>query len=270
MFRAGLLLLSAFGASADRKIPNKHQGHLGTAHDATDATSLTLWDNASWIDPCWGEPDPEQQLSGEVLASICARLHQNASFLVFGLGRDSTLWFKNAGPGKIVFLENHEDWLKFQEKEVVDATRMVKYTSDAMKYKQELHDESSLDTFYESLPDDIKEARWDMILVDSPMGMETNSLPDWMNRLGASVLLPLHPTPGTPGRVQSVYAAKRLAGKGALVYVDDFHRTVEHESAKVLLESHFRMLKVFSSGHRDNNGIMGDTAMFAHESQLMR
>merc|ERR1719437_67676 len=128
-----LLLLSACGALAARPVV-WHRENV-----AVDAKTLPQWSDVSWKEPCWGTPDPQQQLNGEVLESICARLHQNASFLVFGLGRDSPLWYKNA-MNKINFLENHEDWLSFQEEDIQKATRILKYTSDATKYKEELHD----------------------------------------------------------------------------------------------------------------------------------
>merc|ERR1740123_2498313 len=106
-----------------------------------------------------------------------------------------------------------------------------------------------------------------MILVDSPMGMETNNLPRMLNMLGARHVAKMHPIEGTPGRTQSVYAARRLAQRHTIVYVDDVHRMVEHTSVQVLLQagSSYQTLKVFSSGHRDENGIPGQTSMLIHQ-----
>merc|ERR1719512_107629 len=150
------------------------------AADLSGATSLQRWGDATWSQDCWGEPDAEQQLRGEVLKSICARLHENASLLVFGLGRDSKLWYENAVNKKnTFFLENHEDWLKFQNEDVVKATRLVKYTSEATKYKEELQDEEKLAELFESLPAEIKRP-FDLILVDSPIGVEWSWMPSFV------------------------------------------------------------------------------------------
>jgi len=257
MFVARLLSLSACGALAAR--PEVHEALL-QKQASLDPKTLERWGDASWKEPCWGTPDPEQQLNGEVLQSICARLHQNASFLVFGLGRDSKLWYKNAVSKNIVFLENHEDWLQFQDEDVAAATRIVQYTSDATAYKQDLHDETKLAALFESLPADIKDTPWDMILVDSPMGMETPvSTPKALKLLG--VKQKMQPIKGTPGRTQSIYAARRLAQERTIVFVDDVHRMVEHESVNALLQHPYQTLKVFSSGHKDENGIPGKTSM---------
>jgi len=241
-----LMLLSACGALAARPTTWFRES------SAVDAKTLPQWGDVSWKEPCWGTPDPLQQLNGEVLESICARLHQNASFLVFGLGRDSALWYKNAIGKKIMFLENHEDWLQFQDEDVTAVTRIVNYTSDASAYVQELQDQNKLAELFESLPSEVKDTHWDMILVDSPMGMER------MNEPGV-------PEAGTPGRTQSVYAARRLAQKHTLIFVDDYHRKVEQEAVRVLLHPNSRTLKVFSSGHTDNNHIVGATNLLIHD-----
>jgi len=253
--------------SAERA--GKAQDALRVAGLGSAAASMPRWGDATWKEPCWGEPDPEQQLNGDVLQSICARLHQNASLLVFGLGRDSKLWYQNAiNKDNIFFLENHPDWLQFQDDDVRKVTRIVEYTSDAAKYETELQDQTKLAALHESLPAEIKRP-FDMILVDSPMGMEVNSLP-WLantlgDLLGAKTLLQMHPAPHTPGRTQSIFAAKQLSHEHTLVYVDDFHRAVEQVATEVLLQPNFETLKVFSSGHRDNNGVRGKTAMLLHK-----
>merc|ERR1719336_2829603 len=126
MLQAGLLLLLACSVSAARKVKQRQQVSVGVEQGILDAKSSPQWDDAAWKEPCWGAPDPDQELGGDVLKSICARLHRNASFLVFGLGRDSALWYKNAISKKIMFLENHEDWVQFRDKDVAAATRIVK------------------------------------------------------------------------------------------------------------------------------------------------
>jgi len=198
--------------------------------------------DASQLDlsPCIGQPDPEQQLNGDVLKVICERIQQSgANFLVFGLGRDSDFWYKNVN-GKVLFLENHPDWLEFQTPRVREATRLVSYSTDIKDYKMVLQDPARLGEFFERLPSDVLNTRWDVILVDSPMGME------WHGK----------PTPGQPGRMQSVGAALKLAHPGTAVFVDDWQRQVERYSTDALLSPHTQQRVVFDNGHG------GKTAMF--------
>jgi len=188
------------------------------------------------LSPCIGQPDPEQQLNGEVLKVICQKIQQSgANFLVFGLGRDSDFWYKNVN-GKVLFLENHPDWLDFQTAGVRDATRLVSYSTVIEEYKSVLQDKVKLDEFLSQLPGEVLDTHWDVILVDSPMGMD-----------GA---------PGQPGRMQSVNAALKLAKSGSVVFVDDWQRKVERHSTDTLLAPHSTSRSVFNNGHK------GLTAMF--------
>jgi len=192
--------------------------------------------------PCKGTPDPEQQLSGKVLQAICKKIQKSgAKFLVFGLGRDSSFWYENADQQNVMFLENHREWLHFQSESVQAATRFVDYTTDMNDYKNVLQDEGKLAEFFDSLPSEVRNTKWDAILVDAPMGMV-----DGFGR----------PQPGVPGRMQSVSAALRLAHEDAVIFVDDYQRTVEQESAEVLLKPHAWDHVVYDNGHS------GKTAMF--------
>jgi len=181
------------------------------------------------LSPCIGTTDPEQQLNGDILKAICGKIRQeNANFLVFGLGRDSAFWYKNA-KGKARFLENHRDWLGFQSEDVQAATHLVSYSTLMDDFETVLQDQAKLDEFHATLPDDIRSTHWDAILVDSPMGME-----------GA---------PGVPGRMQSVNAALKLAKSGTAVFVDDWQRKVERASADTLLAAHSTHRNVYDNGH---------------------
>lgn len=263
MCAARLLLLVACGTLANR--PDVHTAKMFAAQRILDPTSLPQWQDATWKEQCWGMPGHEQDVSGEVLQSICARLHHNASFLVFGFGPDSGLWLQNA-IGKLVFLENHEEWLQLQEKGVADVTRILKYDSDLSVVGERLYSEDKLASLYESLPKDVREAHWDMVLVDSPMGTGTGSLPAWMNMLGARHLSQVHPIRGHQGCAQSIYAASRLAQRGTLVYVNDDRRSVGNNYPLALLEPLYRTLRVFSSRQGDN-GILAKTALLVHEPE---
>lgn len=227
--RQVILLAICVVGSCDPTCPTAGSTLMQTKHQ-TVAAKTSADDQV-----CWGKPDPQQQLNGEILQSICAKLHDHATnFLVFGLGRDSSFWYNNS-LGKVIFLENHADWVKFQSDEVKRATRIVQYTTDTANYTNVLKDEAKLSELLNSLPGEVHETHWDVILVDSPMGME--------DRSGK-------PLPGLPGRMQSIYAAGQLAHAKTTIYVDDYHRQVEKDSVEALLvPKRWRVAKVHSSGH---------------------
>merc|ERR1719203_1631067 len=191
------------------------------------------------VSPCRGQPDPDQQMNGEVLKVICNTIQKSgANFLVFGVGRDSDFWYGNVD-GKVLFLESLPEFLDFQTQRVKDVTRMVHYTTNILDYQTVLHDQAKLDEFFTRLPSEVLETPWDVILVDAPMGME---------RFGK-------PVAGHPGRMQSVNAALKLAHEGTIIFVDDYQRVVERASAESLL-GHIEGPFVFNNGHH------GQTAMF--------
>ena len=59
------------------------------------------------------------------------------------------------------------------------------------------------------LPDSIRETRWDIIMVDGPLGHN-----------------PPRPYKG-PGRMQSIFEASRLLKPGGICIVDDMGRLIE-------------------------------------------
>lgn len=135
------------------------------------------------------------------------RQASGGNILVFGLGNDSLLWHRLNGKGRIVFLEDSKIWIKQFENLGLDIRHV--------KYPTKVQDASSLgfynEKYYLPLEPDILAQRWDIILVDAPLGHQ-----------------PPRPWAG-PGRMCSLYMAKMLAQAGSKVIVDDFGRSIEHD-----------------------------------------
>jgi len=131
-----------------------------------------------------------------------------ANILVFGLGGDAELWKNLNSEGTTVFLEDDESWIeKFKNKEL-DIIK-VDYTTEIKNHEEINFDEEKLEM---SLPKRINETKWDIIIVDAPLG---------------------HGPPGRdykgPGRMQSIYTANKLLKPGGICIVDDMKRLVEQK-----------------------------------------
>jgi glucuronoxylan 4-O-methyltransferase len=126
-----------------------------------------------------------------------------SNFLVFGTGNDSELWNYANKDGKTVFLENQEEWIKPEYKNVIK----VDYTCKITDYKKLLDEfkKGIYDNLTISLPEEIKNIRWDVIFIDSPTGYNINC----------------------PGRMQSIYTGYSLSNKDTHVFIHDCNREVE-------------------------------------------
>ena len=157
----------------------------------------------------------------------------NDNYLVFGTGYDSPFWVESNDKGSVVFLEDHADWIEFQPENVKKVTTVVKYTSSMSTALEDIDNTAMLEEFYTTqVPKSVKETVWKTILVDAPEGMP--DAPEDMH---------------LPGRGQSIYAAKKLAGPQTTIFVDDCNRDVEMAYLKALLLVDGRALTVHSSGH---------------------
>tara|TARA_B100000683_G_C12313994_1_gene483576 strand:+ start:51 stop:644 length:594 start_codon:yes stop_codon:yes gene_type:complete len=136
------------------------------------------------------------------------------NFLVFGLGEDSYLWEDINKDGKCVFLEDDKDWIKKFKDSNLDI-RKVNYTTRVQDFELLVENTEALSL---SLPEDIRQTEWDIILVDAPLGHGP------MNTF-------LSNTKGRPfkgpGRMSSIYEASRLVKKQGIVIVDDLWRLAE-------------------------------------------
>lgn len=132
------------------------------------------------------------------------------NLLVFGLGGDSELWSNLNKKGTTVFLEDDSEWIdKFSETNL-DIVN-VKYTTFVGDHETINFDSSLLEM---NLPDRIANTKWDVVIVDAPLG---------------------HGPPGReykgPGRMQSIYTAHKLLKEDGICVVDDMKRLVEQKYA---------------------------------------
>lgn len=138
-----------------------------------------------------------QQMTYEEYYDIASHIG-HVNFLVFGTGHDSNLWRETNKDGITIFLENLDQWIPKDSKDILK----VNYTTKITEYQEIINKPKRLTM---DLPEHIVNCRWDVILVDSPMG--------WNNK--------------TIGRMQSIYTASLLAQEHTLVYIHDCHRPVE-------------------------------------------
>jgi len=132
------------------------------------------------------------------------------NLIVFGLGEESLLWHKLNEGGNTVFLEDDIEWtnkIKNQNPELNIV--QVEYSTLAKDHESIGFDKEKL---LLNLPKEISDNSWDFAIVDAPLG---------------------HGPPGRPykgpGRMQSIYTAKKLLKDNGICVVDDFGRSIEQK-----------------------------------------
>ena len=148
------------------------------------------------------------QLSVNEYLLIAETLHKKApcNMLVFGVGKDSSLWMELNRGGNTVFLEDQESWLESAREQLpgIDAYQ-VSYRTTRTQWRKLLKNPQAL---WMELPKSIFERKWDIIFVDAPHGHIKTS----------------------PGRMQSIYMAALLAHRDnsrCEVFIHDCDRNVE-------------------------------------------
>ncbi|MGB0542458.1 MAG: hypothetical protein ACPGPI_01990 [Longimicrobiales bacterium] len=135
------------------------------------------------------------------------------NLLVFGVGRDSSLWVDTNKGGHTVFVEDIKMWADYARNHVDGITVIdVRYWTIRIMWSFLRFIPSLL--HMRSLPVDILETEWDVILVDGPRGTR------WYRR----------------GRMMSIYTASVLAKRSrGKVFVHDCHRSTEAECSDAFL-----------------------------------
>ena len=98
---------------------------------------------------------------------------------------------------------------------------MVKYETQRKDWESLIDHPQKLTL---ELPDDIKNKKFDVIVVDAPEGY----------------------LPEKAGRMKSIYMSSLLSTKGSVVFVDDFKRPVENAYAKKYLTPIYGPPKLFA------------------------
>ncbi|GAB2232393.1 hypothetical protein Drorol1_Dr00011425 [Drosera rotundifolia] len=175
-----------------------------------------------------------QQTHSEI--SVTLRVLESRSpckFLVFGLGHDSLMWAGLNYNGRTVFVEEDRSWIsqikgKWPELEVYwvtyetkvrDAEGLLRVALEGRRECEEVDDprSSKCNLALKSLPKEVYEEEWDLIMVDAPTGYHDEA----------------------PGRMSAIYTAGLMARNRADgetdVFVHDVDRVVEDKFSKTFL-----------------------------------
>jgi hypothetical protein len=182
-----------------------------------------------------GAVPQKTQMGWDQIRTILANLPMDGNLLVWGLGYDSPFWSRTT-TGRVAFLEdgsfgtnliNGKRWFdlvieKYPNLEAYPINYTTKNTDEAfnrfMQQNELWRKELNISA---NIPTSILKTRWDVILVDAPLGF-----------------------PGSgPGRYQSLYMARLLAEQNEFinssithVFVDDYERKVEREFSQRVFE----------------------------------
>lgn len=175
---------------------------------------------------------PQQTAQEISVTDRVLRRKSPCNFLVFGLGYDSLMWASLNHGGRTVFLEEDEGWIR-QIKERFPTLESYLATYDTkVRHSEELMTaavakeecssvvdprESRCNLALKSLPKEVYEVEWDLIMVDAPTGYHDEA----------------------PGRMGAIYTAG-LMGRNREdgetdVFVHDVDRTVEDKFSNEFL-----------------------------------
>ncbi|CAI9115165.1 OLC1v1016002C1 [Oldenlandia corymbosa var. corymbosa] len=180
-----------------------------------------------------------QQTFNEI--SVSLRVLEKKSpcnFLVFGLGHDSLMWTSLNYGGRTVFVEEDNSWIeqvksKLPNLEAYHVVYDTKVTQADELLEANMKDEeckvvgdprfSKCRLALKSLPNEVYDVEWDLIMVDAPTGWHDEA----------------------PGRMAAIYTAGLMARNRESgetdVFVHDVDRNIEDKfSMAFLCEGYFR------------------------------
>ncbi|XP_074294211.1 arabinogalactan O-methyltransferase 1-like [Silene latifolia] len=177
---------------------------------------------------------PQQSLQEIMQSFSVLRTKAPCNFLIFGLGYDSVMWASFNPNGTTLFLEDSAEWV---ESVLKDAPFLHVKT---VSYRTQLKDADGLLATYrnnpdchprkllkgnrgcplalESLPDQVYEKEWDVIMIDAPRGWE-----------------PEHPGRMAPIFSMPMMARGRTRAGNTHIYLHDVDRHVEKTYAMEFL-----------------------------------
>ena len=136
----------------------------------------------------------------------------SCNVLVFGLGEDSYLWKSANKEGKTIFIENIKSWAdRFSDLDI----EIVNYKTTVLDYPNNLNERKLL----LDLPEYIKNIKWDIIIIDSPVGHNPPCIEGQCKLCS--------PTNPAPGRMSSIFTASKLVHKNSIIIIDDINREIE-------------------------------------------
>ncbi|CAI9786164.1 unnamed protein product [Fraxinus pennsylvanica] len=174
---------------------------------------------------------PQQTLKEISVTSRVLEHKSPCNFLIFGLGHDSLMWQSLNYGGRTIFLEEDEAWIEQVKKRFpmlesyhVTYDTKVNQANDLIEVGKGPECTAISDPKYsmcqlalKSLPSEVYEIKWDLILVDAPTGYHEEA----------------------PGRMTAIYTAGMMARNRengeTEVFVHDVNRVVEDMYSKEFL-----------------------------------
>lgn len=175
------------------------------------------------------ESNPGQMNTHEYTAILQTILSiPSARVLVFGVGRDSTLYDEVVpSNGRLVFLEDKLKWIRLtlQYNPNLEVYQ-VNYNTSYHQW-EELLKPSNRHLLELNIPQFIRKMHWDVIIVDGPVGYVS------------------------PGRIKSIYTASELAKNSPLthVFVHDSHRKIEKAYCQKFFRDECFLRKICQLSH---------------------
>lgn len=181
---------------AARRMIRHWLGRPAVALAAAFPTPLTIgWMRAI----CWIQLTTAELVAVTGAIRACPRCR----LLVFGVGNDSCYWLALNDGGTTLFLEHDLPWREAIAADIgTEPILTVAYSSRLDEWPEMIDQPSRLAM---NLPPAVRDARWDVIVVDAPPGRQ----------------------PSHPGRMQSIYESSRLVSPTGHVFVHDCHRPAE-------------------------------------------
>jgi beta-1,4-mannosyl-glycoprotein beta-1,4-N-acetylglucosaminyltransferase len=150
----------------------------------------------------------------------------SCNVLVFGLGEDSYLWKSANKEGKTIFIENIKSWAdRFSDLDI----EIVNYKTTVLDYPNNLNEKKLL----LDLPEYIKNIKWDIIIIDSPVGHNPPCIEGQCKLCS--------PTNPAPGRMSSIFTASKLVHKNSIIIIDDINREIEYKCTKMYIQNKFNI-----------------------------
>jgi hypothetical protein len=149
------------------------------------------------------------------------------NFLIFGTGRDSSLWIESNKNGKTTFLEPDQNWVSIAQKTKPDIdVRYIEYTTKPDEYLNLFFEYKKIGKFPKIpyIDNDILETNWDVILIDSPVG-------------------------SINGRMSSIYLAHELSNKtmkDTHIFLHDSHRDIETLYSHLFLRPNSKVIEEYN------------------------
>ncbi|KAH9618254.1 hypothetical protein KSS87_015542 [Heliosperma pusillum] len=235
----GAVLMLAFLKAGNINGQSQLIALSSTHKKVVDISSATSIQQAAILHYATSKVTPQQTLDQINVSHTVLRTLAPCNFLVFGLGYDSLMWAAFNPGGTTLFLEEHEQWV---QKVLKIAPSLHAKT---VSYRTHLHEADELLSSYKSepqclpnnaylkgnkkcrlaldtLPEEVYEREWDVIMIDAPMGYFKEA----------------------PGRMSAIYSAAVMArartGVGSThVFVHDADRKVEKSFAREFLCSKY-------------------------------